>query len=116
MEPEGIGTVITQINNDNGTTSNITFEKALYVPSYPVNIIIIACLEDFFKNNHDTFIKTTRYSSEFTWDFGKHAKTIQHAQSRIPEKRSLQLVVNGPPSQLSLVYSQGQKIHSTMQI
>ena len=66
LEAEGIFTVITQITDDNGTTSNIILENALYFPSSPVNIISITCLGDFLKDNYDTFIKTTRYASEFT--------------------------------------------------
>ena len=50
-----------------------------------MNIIRIVYLGDFFKDKHGTFIKTKRYSSEFTLDFGKHTKTVQHAQSRITE-------------------------------
>ena len=71
--------------DDNGITLNITLENALYFPSSLVIIINIACLGYFFKDNYDTFIKVTRYSSDFTWDLGKHTKKIQHAQSRIPE-------------------------------
>ena len=38
----------------------------------------------FYKENHDIFIKTTRYSSDFTWNFGKYTKK-QHTHSCIPE-------------------------------
>ena len=60
-EPEGIGTVIAQITDDNVITSNITIENVLYFPASPVNILSITCLGDYFKGSHDTFIKTTRY-------------------------------------------------------
>ena len=50
-----------------------------------MNLISIACLADQFKDDDKTFIWTARFHSDFTWNFGKHSKTIHHAQSRIPE-------------------------------
>ena len=85
LVPEGIGTVLVNIKDDEGISSILTLEDVLFFPASPFNLISIACLADQFKDDDNTFIRTARFHSDFTWNFGKHSKTIYHAQSRIPE-------------------------------
>ena len=77
--------VVIALEDDDGNLLEIKLENALYFPQSPVNIVIIVCLADTYKDDEGTFIKTSRFSSEFHWNFGKYIKTICHADSRIPE-------------------------------
>ena len=85
FQPEGIGTVLIRVKYNKEVLSNMLLEDVLYFPSSPVNLISITCLADQLKDNERTFIRTARYHSDFTWNFGAHTTTIHHAQIRIPE-------------------------------
>ena len=80
--PSGIGSVIISLEDNDGNLSEIKLENALYFPQYPVNIISIACLADIYNDDEGTFIKTSRFSSQF---HSKYIKTICHAESCIPK-------------------------------
>ena len=60
-------------------------KNALYFPESPVNSISITCLADTFDDDSGTYIKTSRYASEFCWDSMKYCKSIIHNEGRIPE-------------------------------
>ena len=60
LEPEGIGTVIIQVQDNEGVFSEMTLEDVLYFPSSPVNLISIACLADQYKDDEGTCIRTAR--------------------------------------------------------
>ena len=85
LEPEGIGTILIHVQDNEGLSSEMTLDDVLYFTSSPVNLISIACLANQYKDAEGTVIHTIRYHSDFTWNFGAHTKTIYHAQSRIPE-------------------------------
>ena len=70
--------------DDESNISVMRLENSLHFPESPVNITSIACLADTYNDDHGTFIKTSRFSSEFSWNFGKHVKTIYHTDSHIP--------------------------------
>ena len=85
LTPQGQGSCHIYIKDDSGKVVPLTLHNALYFPDSPVNIISISRLADSYDDDEGTFVKTTRFQSEFSWDFGKHFKTISHGESRIPE-------------------------------
>ena len=85
LAPQGEGPCTIFVKDDYGNTVPLKLARALYFPESPVNIISIAKLADSYEDDEGTFVKTSRYHSEFRWDFAKHKKTIHHSDSRIPE-------------------------------
>ncbi len=65
LSPKGKGDAAILIQDDEGVSTEITLQDALYFPDSPVNIISIACLADTYNDDNGTSIKTSRYHSEF---------------------------------------------------
>ena len=78
LTPQGQGSCHIYIKDDLDKVVPLTLHNALYFPDSPVNIISISRLADSYDDDEGTFVKTTRFQSEFSWDFGKHFKTISH--------------------------------------
>ena len=83
--PEGVNHATLKAKTNDGIYATLPLENALFFPNSPVNIISIARLSDTLGDDFDTWIKTARHHSDFTWDHGKHHRTIYHSDSRIPE-------------------------------
>ena len=73
------------IGDNKSKSSAINLEDALYFPELPVNLIRIVCVVGTYTDIEGTFIKTSQFSSEFSWDFSKDVKIIYHGDSYIPD-------------------------------
>ena len=83
--PTGIGTLKWSWKYDKGKSHIHRFERALYFPDSPVNIISSTDLDDQYDNNDVTFIKTKFHSSEFSWNFRQYTLMITHSANCLAE-------------------------------
>ena len=84
-QPSGMGLVPVCVVDDKSNISVMRLENDLHFPESPFNIISIACLADRYNDDDGTFIKKSRFFSEFSWDFAKSIKTIHYTDRRILE-------------------------------
>ena len=83
--PTGCGDVPVQWKDDEGQVYEIVLKNVLHFPKSPVKIISVVALAEQLKDDWDTWIQSRQRQSTFTWDFGKHIKTIIHGKSKLPE-------------------------------
>ena len=81
-QPSRIGLVPVCVVDDESNISVMPLKNTPHFPESPVNIISIVCIVDTYDDDDGTFIKTSRFSSEVSWE---NVKTIYHTDSRIPE-------------------------------
>ncbi len=83
--PIGFGNIRLSWTDDNGTYHEEVIEDVLYFPKSPVNIIGITKLGIQRNDPEGTHILTKSHYSVFTWNHGKHTRTIHHHASGLPE-------------------------------
>ena len=84
VSPHSIGDVKASWHDDDGKLYERILKGALYFPNSPINIISVTAMVSQFGDNNETWIKTSRYQSEFTWEYGKFSKMLVHPSSRLP--------------------------------
>ena len=84
LSPHSIGDVKTSWNDDDGKSYELILNGALYFSDSPINIISATSLTAQFDDDNGTWIITSHYQSEFTWDHGNFSKFLVHPASRLP--------------------------------
>ena len=80
-----MGLVPASIENDKNESTVLHLDDDFYFSEPPVSINSIACLVDTYNNDGGNFINASRSTSQFSWDFNNHVKTMYHTNIRIPE-------------------------------
>ena len=83
--PTGIGTVEWTWNDDDGTSHTQQFDKCLYFPSSPINIMSVTSFAKQLGDEDGTGIDTKMKYSCFYWKNNQYSRKIFHSTSNLPE-------------------------------
>ena len=83
--PTSIGTVEWTWDDDNGTSRTQKFEKCIYFPSSPINIMSVTSYAKQLGDEDGTGIDTKMKYSRFYWKNNQYSRQIFHSASNLPE-------------------------------